>query len=289
MSVEDTLRDAFAIAPHPVAGILERLSPSSIEAFLKCPEQYRRDKWDPEPRPAHPDLIFGAAFHRAAEANFTQKIESHQDLPVGEVRDLAGDMFTAVVDEERDQRGIDWGDIKPAKVQAGVIESMVGTGSHPGYHQTLAPQVQPLAVERWFEVPTPLGLPLVGRVDVDTTAGLIDLKTARKAKTQLDLDKNVQATAYLWAKHQQAEEPLPFRWHTVIRTVKPQQQQLETSRAQPELDQFGRLLDVVADTMVGYAEQYGLEGPWPPTSPLAWWCSPGQCSYYGNGCPWRTR
>lgn len=276
---EPTLPEGFPVA---------HLSPSSIDSFWKCPEQFRREKIDKEARPSSAELIFGSAFHRAAETNFLQKIDSHEDIPVQEMRDLAGDSFNTVLEEEKGTREIVWHDNRPNDIQAGVVTAMVGTESLPGYHQVLAPAVQPVAVERWIRVDTPAGIPLVGRIDVETVdLNMIDLKTSKRAKTQADLDKSTQATSYMWARQQEGNPSAVFSWHTAIRTVKPQQQELMTRRSERELGQFERLVQVTVDAIVHNLEMYGAEGPWPASSPLAWWCAPTQCSFYPS-CPWRA-
>lgn len=266
---------------------VERLSPSSIEGFWKCPEQWRRERVMREPSFATAEKVFGSAFHKAAEHNFRAKIDTHEDLPVQEMRDVAGDSFTSVVAETLEEQEIRWYDDKPHVIQAGVITAVVGTDRAPGYHQVLAPTIQPVAVERWTEVETPVGVPLVGKIDVETDTGqLVDLKTGKKAKVQIDLDKSIQATSYLWAREQEGQPAAGFAWHTAIRTVKPQQQELLTSRTARELRMFERLLEVTANTILDYQARYGDDGPWPGTSPLSWFCTPKQCSFWGQ-CEWR--
>lgn len=283
----DNLLDQLGAESRPTLPV-ERLSPSSIEGFIKCPEQWRRERIAKQPSFATADRIFGTAFHRAAEQNFAQKISSREDIPVPAMRDLAGDSFNVVVEETKAEQEIRWYEDKPADVQAGVIRAMVGSDRHPGYHQVLAPAVQPVAVERWTEVPTPVGVPLVGKIDVETEAGvLIDLKTGKKAKTQLDLDKSIQATAYLYSREQEGNPAAGFAWHTTVRLkTQTNQQELVTARSANEIAMFDHLMVVTARTIQHYMDTYGPESAWPGTSPLSWFCAPTQCSFYGECC-WR--
>lgn len=267
---------------------LEHLSPSSVDGYWKCPEQWRRDKLIvEEPRPVSAEALFGSAFHRAAEHNLSQKIVSHEDMTVDVMRDVTGDSFNEVVEQEKGTREIQWHDRKPAVVQAEVITSMVGTGSLPGWHQVLAPTIQPVSVERWVKVDTPAGVPLVGRIDVETDSGkIVDLKTSKRAKTQLDLDKSTAATGYLYARRAEGDPATGFSWATAIRTVKPQQQELFTERTDSELAQFERLLRVTVEQIMHNLSVYGPTEPWPAASTLAWYCAPLQCSYWSSCC-WR--
>lgn len=276
--------DAAAERTLPV----ERFSPSSIEGFWKCPEQWRRERIAKEPRFSTADLIFGSAFHKAAEHNFTQKMESHEDLPAEEMRDVAGDSFNTVVKDTTDAaEEIRWYTDKPKDVQEGVIAAMVGVGSAPGYLQVLAPTVQPVAVERWVEVDTAIGVPLVAKIDVETdTLAIRDLKTGKKSRRQEDLDSNIQATANLWLREQEGNMASEFGWHVSIKTKVPQQQELITQRSYNEMRQFEQLLVVTANSIHDNMERYGPDGPWPGTSPMAWWCSVTQCSFWGQ-CAWR--
>lgn len=281
-----SLADADAAAERPLP--VERLSPSSIEGFWKCPEQWRRERIAKEPRFSTADLIFGSAFHRAAEHNFRQKIDSHEDVPVDEMRDAAGEAFNTVRQEATDAgEEIRWYDNKPNDVQQGVVNAMVGVGSAPGYLQVLAPTVQPVAVERWVEVDTAIGVPLVAKIDVETdTLAIRDLKTGKKARTQADLDSNIQATANLWLREQEGDPASEFGWHVSIKTKTPGHQELATTRTQGELRQFEQLLVVTANQIHDYMGRYGPDAAWPGTSPMAWWCSRLQCSFW-ESCVWR--
>lgn len=276
--------DAAAERPLPV----ERLSPSSIEGFWKCAEQWRRERIVGEPRFSTADLIFGSAFHKAAEHNFRQKIDSHEDVGVDEMRDVAGESVNVVVAETTEaEEEIRWYDSNRGDVQEGVIAAMVGVGSAPGYLQVLAPTVQPVAVERWVESETPIGVPLVAKIDVETDRSAIrDLKTGKKSRTQADLDSNIQATANMWLRAQEGDPASEFGWHVSIKTKTPQQQELVTTRTDGELAAFERLLVVTANTIHDYMERYGPDQAWPGTSPMAWWCSPTQCSHWQK-CAWR--
>ena len=256
---------------------IERLSPSSIEGFIKCPEQWRQERIAKAPRFSTGEQLFGSAFHRAAEHNYRQKIVSHEDLAEKEMRDLTGDSFNEVLEETKGESEIRWYDSEPGEVQAGVITAMVGLDGAPGYLQVLAPAVQPVAVERWLEVPTVLGVPLVGKLDVETETVIRDLKTGKKRKTQADLDSNIQATAYLYMRDAEQNPAQEFGWHVAVRTIKPSQQELSTSRTVGEFAAFERLLLVTANTIADYMGRYGPESR---ERPSAWWCASSQCSFW---------
>jgi hypothetical protein len=204
------------------------------------------------------------------------------------MRDIAGESFNLARDEELGKSEIVW-DEKPNLVQQNVIKAVVGTDSFPGYHQVLAPIVQPREVERWAEVPTSVGVPLVAKIDVETVDEVtIDLKSGKKAKSQADLDKSVQATTYLWIRRAELKPATEFRWHTAIqyKTKPAMHQELTTVRTDGQLRAFDLMLRQTAQAMTFYYNTFGPEGPWPGAPEAAWWCSPGMCGFYST-CIWK--
>jgi hypothetical protein len=286
--LQGVFQSARGETPARVPPGVERLSISSIDGFWKCAEKWRREKLQKERGPTYGNQLFGSAFHKAVETNFRHKIEAHEDLPIPFMRDIAGEAFNLKRDEELGKTEIIW-DEKPNDVQQGVIKAVVGTDSFPGYQQVLAPIVQPVAVERWVEVPTKVGVPLVAKIDVETNQDVtIDLKSGKKAKSQADLDKSAQATAYLWLRREELKPAREFRWHTAIsyKTKPSMHQELATTRTDGQLRAFDLLLQQTAQAMSFYYETFGPEGPWPGAPEAGWWCSPGMCGFYAS-CPWR--
>jgi hypothetical protein len=280
-------KEAEHIAPLVPPGI-ERLSASSIDGFWKCAERWRREKIGREPRPIYGYQLFGNAFHRSIEHNYRQKIDSHVDLGVDLMRDVAGDMFNEAKEDELGKNEIIW-DEKPDKLQKDAILAVVGSEGAPGYLQVLAPTIQPVAVERWVEMPTRVGVPLVAKIDVETDRQVVvDAKTGQKAKSQADLDKSMQATTYLWLREQELQPANECRWHTAIRykTKPAMHQELSTYRTDGELRALELLIQQTAQAMSFYYQTFGPDGPWPGAPEAGWWCSPGQCGFFPT-CHWK--
>lgn len=259
---------------------LDHFSPSSIDGFWKCPEQWRRERIGFDRMATTSKQIFGSVFHRAAEHNFAQKIDSHEDLPVEQVQERAGDAFNEVLDEEIGKREIVWGTDKPNEIQQECIRASAS------YHKNVAPPVQPIAVEHTFRVDL-LGFPFTGRIDVVTEdRRIIDLKTTGRRKVQGDLDKDTQASGYLWARREEGFAAPDFSLHVAVRNKTPTQQTLSTTRTGGQLDQFEELTRVTLATVRHYLDVYGPDGTWPGASPLGWWCSQKNCSFW-QSCCWR--
>src|ERR1700747_456225 len=69
------------------------LSPTQLDMYARCPEAYRRRYIEGEIVPPGIAMIQGGTFHRAAARNFEQKIGTHTDLPVADMKELAASEF----------------------------------------------------------------------------------------------------------------------------------------------------------------------------------------------------
>lgn len=259
---------------------ITRLSPSALEG-LRCPEQFRRERILGEKSSVGPALLYGSAFHRALEHNFRQKIESRADLKVSEVADVAGDSWVDILEETIGSREITWGDSKPADVQDEVVRGV------SAYMSVLAPTVQPVAVERWVEVPLPIGVPLVGRIDVETEQGaILDLKTKGSRPPQNAIDKSYQASSYLWSRQQEGNPATGFAWHVAVRTKTPQVCELWTQRSDAQLRSFERYVSVSAQYIRWLYDTFGPDEAWPGAQPNDNLCAKKYCGFW-DSCVWR--
>jgi hypothetical protein len=65
------------------------ISPSQMDMFFRCGEQYRRRYVLGEIVPPGVALVKGSAVHKAAEVNYRQKVETHVDLALSDLTDAA--------------------------------------------------------------------------------------------------------------------------------------------------------------------------------------------------------
>ena len=65
------------------------LSPSSLEMYAKCGEQFRRRYIEGDKIPPGVSMLRGTGVHAGVEANMRQKIDTYRDLPVSDVVDAA--------------------------------------------------------------------------------------------------------------------------------------------------------------------------------------------------------
>jgi len=161
------------------------LSPSSLNLYLDCQAKwfYRKVLGIPEKRTLA--LGLGTAVHEALGANFKQKIETHEDLPVEGVRTVFRDSFERQLDEvalDADD------DIADAKNCGEVMLSV--------YMREAAPAIEPAAVERPVcgEIG---GVPVSGFIDLlDVDGNIVDLKTAKKKPSGFPVAHRRQVATY---------------------------------------------------------------------------------------------
>lgn len=264
---------------------IPHFSPSFLESMAVCPEQVRREKILKEYRAATPNLVFGSTAHRALELSFAHKIDTGQPIERSLMSDVVADSFEYVKQKEIERSGIEWGTTKQDDVRAGVESALLGDG---GYMDVLEPTVSPVAVERWLKVEnTPAGVPLIGRVDVETATGsIIDIKTSGQRKTQASLDSSVQATAYLWMRGQLDEPASGFAWHVLVKNKNPTSQELFTTRDERQMRAFEDRVYMTMEFLDYLWETRGPDNPWPGASETDFRCSPTQCSFWSS-CRWR--
>src|SRR5580700_2286114 len=79
----------------PPRGRKPFLSPTQLEMFSRCGEQYRRRYIEHEIIPPGIAMAKGKGFHAGAEHNMRQKLETGVDLSVAEIVDVAVTSFEA--------------------------------------------------------------------------------------------------------------------------------------------------------------------------------------------------
>ena len=260
---------------------LDHISASSVKMAARCPEQWRQRYVLGKKIPPAAVLLQGRADHAAIERSMRQKIDSHVDLPLEEVREFFVHQFETEVElsggiaeiEVRDAFGI------AAKRQRVGEMKRQGQLNVVAYHNIVSPLVQPTTVEERFTMQVP-GLPVtvIGYIDlVGQHRGeevLIDRKGSGKSRTTPEPEWTIQAEVYQLAK------PLPHEWHitntTNARLVLPvgaPKLRVEVGpRARAEL----QLQQIVAE--IGhYMRTYGPDGEWPARGKLHTWA----CKFCG--------
>ena len=257
------------------------ISPSQLEMYCRCPEQYRRRYVEGEVIPPGIALLKGSSFHRAAEVNMEQKLTTYRDLPADEIVEIA------VANFEQEAAGeILLTDEEAARGTAAVLgEAKDQLAQLAETHATQqAPDYQPTLVEKTVRIELPEApRDLVGIIDlVDDQGRVIDFKTATRKKSQSDADSSVQLTVYAAAYETLfGQPPVELRLDCVIQTkTRTDRQVVTTHRSHADMDALARRINAVTAAIEA--------GIFPPTNPGNWWCSPTFCGYW-HDCPYRPR
>lgn len=258
---------------------IDHLSASSLAMFSRCPEQWRHRYLLGERETPGGAMLIGGADHATWEHNFQQKIDTHQDLPVSDLEIVFAEAFDRRVDEAGGPDEVVWdtggdGAAKDKGVQ--LVRAYAST----------AATVQPVSVERKFEVAAAgLPVPIVGRIDVEQAASVLEMKTSAKKLSEPKPDWRLQGLLY------QHESRKPVHWHVKVKTKVPAVYTPETD-AGLVLEPDARMVMVtlerasrMARQMAWLFDRYGPDEAWDTSAPEHPWA----CGYCGwaKTCVWR--
>ena len=254
---------------------LDHLSYSSIHSYQMCPRGWKYHYVDKLPTKTGTALVFGSAFHEAAEDYVRQRAISDELVP-----EPLCTYWRRHWSKQLEKNGIDnidWRDETPESMEKLGISIL----SSPEVIETLnglAPLVtgDHIHIEDYITLNVPgVPIPVVGYIDIITADGVAgDFKTSSRKWYASRADGEQQAAFYLAALNQ-AGSPLqadnPFRYYVFTKTKKPAAQTIETTRTPGELLW---LLDMIRS--VWEAIDAGAF----PMNPDTWKCSPKWCEYW---------
>lgn len=253
------------------------VSASQLDSFCRCPEAYRRRYLEGEKIPPSVAMLKGTGFHRGAETNFRQKIESRVDLKTSDIVDAAVSAFEFELEKGVELVGDDRLRGKPVVI-AETKDDLVSVVTVHAKEQ--APQYQPVFVEQPFTIALPGSRDLKGVIDLaDDLRRVIDLKSAGRSKAQADADSSVQLTVYAAGHHAlTGEPPTEVRLDTIVTTKTKTYRNVVSSDRGP--DDFRALANRI-ETVVNGIEK----GVFPPAPPGSWQCTAKWCGYFST-CPY---
>lgn len=183
------------------------LSFSQLQMYLRCGMQYyfRYILGLKEPPALAPTA--GTAGHNAVEADGRRKIRTGMNMSLDEMLDFFSSTYELKTKDVELKPDEDMGRTKDQIVSSLAI-----------YHQTIAPKILPLSVERSFSLEIPKARPVQGRIDLvslsqkrtpiwatNSKAQIWDNKftMSRRAKSQLEIDTSPQLSTYDMAFEQE--------------------------------------------------------------------------------------
>jgi len=156
---------------------IEYIRASSLNTYLECSAKFMFQNIEKVETGNKPALAFGTSIHKALETNFTQKIESRQDLPLEQIKEV----FSNTLDVEfSNVDPLDFEE-KPGAYKDSGIELVTK------YQKEHAYRIQPALVEKKIEVKFKgYEIGLSGTIDlVDEDGILVDHKTTSKQVTEI--------------------------------------------------------------------------------------------------------
>lgn len=248
-----------------------KIHQSQLRTLYRCGEQYRRRYIEGEKIPPSVAAITGTATHKSVEENLRYKIGTGGLLERDVVQDLARDTLVSKWDEgvllDLDEINKGEGAVKAAALDTAVALA----GCH---HESLAPIIQPVSVERYFEVDLAGYCTLAGTIDVEEKGRVRDTKTAAKAPSQGDADTSEQLTVYSLARRIEGTLPGDVCLDALVKTAKPKAVTIHSTRTDADLEMQLRRIEVAVDVIE--------RGVFLPTDPSNWWCSARFCGYHST-------
>lgn len=248
----------------------DHISISQINQYLMCGRKYAYRYvygYDAEFKPVA--LAFGISIHAALAWFNEQLMKGRQPAPDMLFQIFDADWEASLHDSVRFQNA---GQAARLREQAQVLLG--------AYAEQMA-DLEPAAVEARFEVPITnpetgevlSDVPLVGVVDcIDTQGTLYEFKTAARAFDELSARKQLQLTAYSYARRMLDDPPKALAIVGLLKQKRPRLQMVYTERVLHDECWFVRLaVDVIEaiDAMV-----------FPPNPTQTWLC---------NGCDYKKR
>jgi len=201
---------------------------------MRCPLQYKFRYIDGLIIPPNSEICLGKSIHRTLEENYSQKIQTRQDLPLEHITDLFSDFW-----DEESKEAVFEADEKPGKVKDDGI-NLVRV-----YHRQVAPSLQPVYVEKEFYLPIEgSDYFLKGYIDLIEEQGvIIDHKTTKRAYPQDKAKNDLQLTAYALAYRMLfGMQESGVRFDVLVRTKTPKIQHLTSKRTNEDILRFLKIL-----------------------------------------------
>jgi hypothetical protein len=258
--------------------MIKAIHQSMINSAFKCGEQFRRRYIENEIIPPGIAAGRGTGVHNASKINLRQKIASKVDLPLSDLQDAARDGFVGafkngiyMTKEDIPQ--------KTKIINEGLEDALICTEV---YHDSVAPQIDPVAVEEPFCIEVGLPLPLAGTMDHESTPRIDDLKTSSKKWAEGKINEEIQPVLYSFVKEFQTHVRPDFIYHIMISrrgkdgnlTSSDYQEQRYKAEDRHYAALIARLRNFIFMLQAG---------SFPPSNQNNWWCGEKWCGYW-NTC-----
>jgi len=159
----------------------DHLSWSQIASFIRCPLSYYFRYVEGRIIPPPGAIILGTSSHIALETDLKQKIDSKENIPTEEVKEIMSDAWESTVEKAVDNFGeVNWENDKPGELKD------LGISALANYHEQEAVKIQPEAdgVEKKFTQSFKNSpLTIIGSIDCVTDINIIDWKNCKRKES----------------------------------------------------------------------------------------------------------
>jgi len=241
------------------------LSASQINTYLRCQMQYYWRYVQDIVRPPKAVMAEGSALHKSLEHALRSKMSG-----TGVYLSLMKDAWRQTW-AEKEKEVEDWTDEgKSSFCQQAETRGMKFVEM---YHEHFLPTIEPKGVEQDFQLL--LGkskIPIRGFIDlidgVGATKSVVDHKVVDRAKSEAEVDGDLQLTLYA-----QAMGISNVRFDCFVKTKSPKIVKLASTRSVRDFVWIELLVDRVVQ---------GIQsGNFIPCAPGSWSCTEKQCGYFG--------
>lgn len=247
------------------------LSATQQNMLARCPKQYEFRYVHRLKMPPSGAQVQGRAFHAAAQFNYEQKRESHQDLPAAQMTEY----FAANLDDALRAEEVA---LDRAGGQTAATLKQEGVKIVEAHREVIAPRVQPDLIEERITIPLgdafPYDLQVVMDV-VDTDGVVRDNKSLSRKPSADEMAKDIQLSTYALAYRLLRRRPEAGLVFDAVLKHKngPTAEVIATSRTTVDLK---RHLEDIGDA------QRQIQAGIFPRRPNGWWCSPRFCGYWSR-------
>lgn len=252
---------------------IAHLSKSSLALYERCPAAWKARYIDKRSEPSSGAMTRGKAIGAALSQHFARQIETGQGMSREELLDEYSDDWS----ERTEREEVQWGEEAPGELKDR------GARMLAVYHRDIAPTVEPVAVEREFELSWPdCPFALTGYIDLETAAGaVVDFKATSYKWAQAKADGEFEPTIYLAARRAEGDPAERFDYHLLVATKAPQALVVASRRSERQLDLMSYRVFSIARSI----EWRWLNDCWQGAGPdSAWLCR--RCGHR-DGCAWR--
>ena len=259
--------------PHGI----KHVSPSQLDAFIRCPQCWYYQYVERLPRKASGNLIVGTAAHNALAHYFRYKWKMQKQM---EEAELLGSFSNDFDKRARKETDIDWGtDTKKEPLDEGKTKDR-GIIALRAVAKDLLPHINPVKVEASVRRDIPgTDIVLLGYIDVLEAGAIRDYKFTGRMKTEDDAHQSRQLSAYAWMVGKPlAEDKSEFEVSLEVATFAGRTERRASTRSQARLSFYEhRVLARVVAAMHQCLESGNF-----PCLTEGWQCSKKFCDFWGE-------